>query len=237
MDASQKQFLRRNRDSIRRCMKAVQLALLRQAGDEAAAAIIHTMAEISHRESGQVDGQSLYDLGLDLRTVNGLEVAGVFCVDDLTKKTATEILGMGNFGATTLVRIQDGLSARGLKLTMPPPTPGGTQFGDSISTDRELDKYAKFGTGLTSYEKNQIVAGDGDGDGAVGDGGSGNDSQGNDAEGSKTPCEWGSNNHIGLFPKPKKPGPESKLIRARRANAAKLAEKLQAGRMGKKPPR
>lgn len=230
MDRSQLELRKRHTLPIDLCLSLVELALIEQAGDKAAAAIINCLAEISHRESGKVDGESLYDLGLGLRTVNGLEEAGIFSVSQLVKSTAIELLQLPGFGATTLASVEEGLSARGMKLKpeAQPPTPGGTPFLDSISGDVEL---AKYKTGLTDCVKRGIVAG-----------GNGSSKSGIDSrqEASKTPCqpvaEFRSNNHVGPFPKPERQGRRAEaLIVAAKANAARIAKKL-AGRQKKKPP-
>lgn len=159
MDRHQLEFRKRHAAPIDRCLALVELALIEQAGDKAAAAIINCLKEIAHRDSGKIDGESLYDLGLGLRTVNGLEEAGIFSVSQLVESTAIELLQIPGFGASTLASVESGLSVRGMRLKAsqrPPSTPGRTPIGDSISGDAEL---AKYKTGLTSYEKQQNVAG------------------------------------------------------------------------------
>ena len=59
---------------------------------------------------------SIAELGLDVRTCNGLENDGILFVRDLLQRTLAQIEELPNFGGKTVARIQAVLRKHGLEL-------------------------------------------------------------------------------------------------------------------------
>ena len=66
-------------------------------------------------------GQSLAELNLSVRATNCLESEGINTVRDLVSRTEDQLLTVRNFGETTLLEVQERLSALNLRLGMKPP--------------------------------------------------------------------------------------------------------------------
>jgi DNA-directed RNA polymerase subunit alpha len=67
--------------------------------------------------------RSLAELNLSVRATNCLESEGINTVRDLVVRTEDQLLGVRNFGETTLQEVRDRLGAIGLKLGMKVPQP------------------------------------------------------------------------------------------------------------------
>jgi len=67
---------------------------------------------------------SLAEIDLDVRTVNGLEQAGIYTVGDLLQRSREQLLDMRNFGEKTLNSICTALENIGLDHTFTHPEGG-----------------------------------------------------------------------------------------------------------------
>ena len=99
---------------IERTLAMVQLALANCNQEQAEAAIARVF-----EDPGAVEitvESPITDLGLDVRTVNGLETAGLITVGQLVEKSRDELLDLPNFGWRTANQIESSLANHGLRL-------------------------------------------------------------------------------------------------------------------------
>jgi len=80
---------------------------------------IESVSEISEEELNKKLSMSIAELDLSVRASNCLETSGIVTVGDLITKTEEQLLGIKNFGKTTLKEVKTKLSQLNLTIGMP----------------------------------------------------------------------------------------------------------------------
>ena len=99
-------------ERISRCLRTVELALGRSNLEEAMAAVERAFAPLEDERDVTAE-TPLADLGINVRTVNGLEEAGLLTVGDLVKCTREDLQSLPNFGLRTVTVIESVLQRHG----------------------------------------------------------------------------------------------------------------------------
>ncbi len=105
---------------LERCLATVELALSRNNGEEALAAIERMRDEAAEPVDVTLESP-LVELGLPLRIVHPLEAIGVLTVEDVTLQTPSNLRRLRNFGTSAVRQIREALAEHGWSLTPDEP--------------------------------------------------------------------------------------------------------------------